>query len=87
MKKAFWLASVVGLAVAAWATVETVPVQANYAAEQLNDEDQLARRRGGSSGSYGSTGGGRRGSSGYGSSGGGRRRGGRGGHSSYGSHG
>lgn len=84
MKKAFWLASVVGLAVAAWATVESVPVQASgsYAAEQINSEESLARRGGSSGGSYGSSGG-RRSRGSHGSSGGRHRRGG----SSGGSHG
>ncbi|MFV0446231.1 MAG: hypothetical protein ACK5Q5_21880 [Planctomycetaceae bacterium] len=93
MKKALWLASVVGLAVAGWATLASVPAQADgsYAAQQSVENGDLARRGGGSSGgsSYGSSGGGRRqrGGDNYGSSGGGRRHGGRGHHGSYGSHG
>lgn len=79
MKKAFWFASVVGLAVAAWVSVTSASV---------DTDASMARRHGGSNGSYGSSG--SHGSSGsYGSSGshgGGRRRS-RGSHGSHGSHG
>ena len=61
MKKAVWLASVLGLTVASWATLSTVDVSvenSTYASERGDDNnDQIARRgRGGSSGSAGSSG-------------------------------
>lgn len=72
MKKSTWFASILGLVVAAGATMATsdVPVEelGNYASQQSSDgSGELARRHRGSSGSYGSSGGRRvrnRGSSG-----------------------
>jgi hypothetical protein len=90
MKKALWLASVVCLAVAGWATLASVPVQANgsYASQESSENGDLARRGGSSGGSsYGGSSGGRSRSRGSHGSSGGRSRRSRGSHGSHGSHG
>lgn len=76
MKKATWLASILGLAVAAWATLAiegaSVENMGSYSSQNGDDESLVRRGRGssgGSSGSYGS-GGGRRSRGSSGSSGG-----------------